>query len=831
MLELREAFVEAFRETGRVILRAPTGSGKSTQAPQMLLDAGLVADDEQIVVLQPRRLAARLLAKRIASERGVRLGEEVGYQVRFESRSGPRTRILLVTEGILLRRWMANPGLPGVGAVLIDEFHERHLYGDLLLSLIRDLQEQGRPGLKLGVMSATLEAGPLEEFLAPCRLVESEGRSYPVGIEYLKQEPLRTPPWAQAAEVLRNRFSGTDGHALVFMPGAYEIQRTVRLLRDVLPGGVPVLPLYGELSAADQDAAVEGDGRSRVIVATNVAETSITVEGVSLVVDSGVARVARFDPTRGMNTLYVEKISRASADQRAGRAGRTRPGTCVRLWTERDHERRRTHELPEVQRVDLSETYLTLAAGGITDPAAFRWYEAPVAAQHEEALRLLRELGALDEDGITSLGARMAKFPCHPRLARIFLAAEELDCRAAAALIAALTQGRPVLPHAGRHVRNERDRLFEECRSDFTASMQAFQMARRSRFRVELCKPYGIHADACRQVDRAFRQFLSLLGGKEEELAILPSEETVARCVLTGYPDHVARLRSRGTALYDVSGGRRAKLPLQSFADGAELLVAAEILEVERGGEVDAVLGMACPIEEAWLEEMFPHDFSERALMEFDPIQKRVIARRERCFCDLALSRRDGPANPGPEATRCLAEAVEAGTIHLKHWTEAVETWIRRFRFVCEQMPELQLAPLDETARRLLLNEICDGAVSGREVKERPVLPIVQSWLPAQYRGPFETWVPERVSFPGGKRGRFHYPEREEPYLAARIQDLYDVREVPRLCGGRFTPSVQILAPNNRPVQVTRDLASFWREHYPKLKPQLSRRYPKHEWR
>jgi len=831
VLALREPFLDALREDRRVILRAPTGSGKSTQAPQMLLDSGMIPEGKQIVVLQPRRLAARMLARRIAEERGGRLGEEVGYQVRFENVSGRNTRILLVTEGILLRKWMRDPDLEDVGAVLIDEFHERHLNGDLLLGIVRQLQERNRSDLKLAVMSATLEPGPLEEFLEPCRVVESEGRMFPVDVEYLTREPGDRPVWELAADAVRAAFPFENGHALVFMPGSYEIQRTVRLLQQVLPGNVPVLPLHGELPVVEQDAAVGPGSSPRVIVATNVAETSITIDGVTLVVDGGLARVARFDATRGINTLYIEKISKASAAQRTGRAGRTRAGKAIRLWTERDHSRRPDGETPEIHRVDLSETFLMLASGGVPNPGEFPWYEPPADVQRTAALRLLEVLGALGSEGLTDVGRSMSRFPCHPRFARMFLAAGELGCAREAALIAAITQGRPLLVRGSGDVRRAREELIGDCDSDFVAAMRGFAFAQQNRFRTDACRPVGIHADASRQVARAFQQFLGIVESLGIEEGDGGNADAIAKCVLVGFPDHVGRLRSRAARLYDVAHGRSAKLPAESFADGSELVVAGEMIEIERRGEVEVTLGMACRIEEAWLEELYPHDFSNVSSMVFDPLQKRVVERVERRFCDVVLARKDRQATPGPEAAECLAQEVVEGRIQLKHWNESVDRWIRRYNFLSEQMPELELSPIDETARFLILSQICEGAVSGRDLKERTVLPAVQQWLPASQRDLMEKFVPERIELPGNRRGRFHYPDNEDPYLAARIQDLYDLREIPPLCAGRFRPAVHILAPNNRPVQVTRDLSNFWKEHYPALKGELSRRYPKHEWR
>ncbi|HUJ42673.1 MAG TPA: DEAD/DEAH box helicase, partial [Opitutaceae bacterium] len=460
--ELEIAIIDRMQKQRRLIVQAPTGSGKSTQLPQMLLRHGLL-NSGQVVVLQPRRLATRLLAKRVADEIGEPLGRTVGYQIRLESRVSDVTRIRFVTEGILLRQMSFEPALRGVSTLVFDEFHERHLYGDISLARARQLQQSVRPDLKIIVMSATLDAGALRDYLAPCDVLASQGRVYPVHIEYLPRavDFDREPVWEVAARACTQVAPGTPGDLLVFMPGAYEISRTVqavqgeKTLRDFI-----VLPLHGELPADAQDRAVARYDTRKIIVSTNVAETSLTIEGVTAVVDSGLARVARYDPHRGINTLLIEKISAASAEQRAGRAGRTAPGVCIRLWTEREQAKRPAHELPEVKRLDLAEVVLTLKAAGIDDLHDFPWLEKPDSKSLQRAEALLQDLGAIgpaaeeksaalgDLPGvapvpdrgsvgdagrrpalqITDLGRKMLRFPLHPRYARMFLAAQEYGC-------------------------------------------------------------------------------------------------------------------------------------------------------------------------------------------------------------------------------------------------------------------------------------------------------------------------------------------------------------------------------------------------------------------
>jgi ATP-dependent helicase HrpB len=458
--DLDEEIISALSRGNRLILQAPTGSGKSTQVPQILLDGGILGGG-RCVILQPRRLAARMLATRVASERSCRLGAEVGYQIRLDNVSSKETKILFVTEGILLRQMLADPQLRGVSTLVFDEFHERHLYGDITLARAIDLQDTLRPDLKIVVMSATLDGAELQAYLNPAEILTSEGRMFPVEISHLSHDPKDDPVWETAAEAVAERFDETAGDVLVFMPGAYEIQRTIRELQARLGGRCSVLPLHGELPAAEQDRAVNRSHGRKVIVSTNVAETSLTIDGVTLVVDSGLARVARYDPNRGINTLLIEKISAASAAQRAGRAGRTAPGHCVRLWTERDHARRPLRELSEIKRLDLAETLLSLKAAGVQDLQSFRWIEAPDAQALSRAETLLRDLGALDHAGhITAIGRRMLNFPVHPRYARMFIVAGELGCVRAAALIAALTQTRSLLLRVDKKTEDERSEIF-----------------------------------------------------------------------------------------------------------------------------------------------------------------------------------------------------------------------------------------------------------------------------------------------------------------------------------------------------------------------------------
>ena len=831
--DIDEEIISALRSSNRLILEAPTGSGKSTQVPQMLLDGGVLGTG-RCIILQPRRLAARMLAARVASERGTRLGTEVGYQIRLDNVSSKDTRLLYVTEGILLRQMLASPTLSGVTALVFDEFHERHLYGDISLARALDLQDSLRPDLKIIVMSATLDGAGLSSYLGNATHLRSEGRTHPVDVVHLRHEPREDPVWETAADAVAEHFDSTEGNILVFMPGSYEIQRTIRELQARIGNRCAILPLHGELPAAEQDKAVNRSQSRRIIVSTNVAETSLTIDGVTLVVDSGLARIARHDPNRGINTLFIEKISASSAAQRAGRAGRTAPGTCVRLWTERDHATRPQRELPEIKRLDLAETILTLKAAGIENLESFRWIEPPDPQALSLASTLLADLGALDADGvITPVGRRMLNFPVHPRYARMFIAAGELGCVRSAALIAAITQTRPMLLRVDKRLEEERAEIFSGGTSDFLVLMRVFQWARNREFRMNECRTLGIHADSARQVGKLFEQFLDIAHAEALQIEDTPAPDAnIAKCILAGFADQVAVRRSPGTLVCDIVHGRRGLLSRQSVASQGRLIVAAEIAEIEgRDGDARVLLSQATEIEEAWLREMFPADFTERTAHFFDKSQNRVVVRREKIFRDLVLENRDRDAEPGPAASNCLAEEILAGNLRLNGWDDSVEQFIHRVNFLARLCPEQNLPPIGPDERHHIILLACDGATCYRDIKDTPVLPHARSLLePAQLHF-LDKHAPERLELPGGRRAKITYSDSADPFLSARIQDLYGIDSDIRIAQGRHALTLHILAPNQRPVQVTRSLQNFWTETYPALKQQLSRQYPKHEWR
>jgi ATP-dependent helicase HrpB len=888
--EIEQGLVAALREDRRLILSAPTGSAKSTQVPQMLLDQGLLGPG-QVVILQPRRLATRLLAKRVAAERNTELGGEVGYQIRFENVTSGKTRIRFVTEGVLLRQMVQDPKLPGVSALIFDEFHERHLCGDIMLGRALDLQEQGRPDLRVLVMSATLEVSRLEEYLQPCRVIESQGRMVPVEIEFAAKPAYfdHRPVWEQAAGAFRDFVhSGGEGDVLVFMPGGFEISQTIEALRAYPESrGFILLPLHGELLPRDQDAAVARYEKRKVVVATNVAETSLTIDGFRCVIDSGLARIPRYDPYRGINTLLIEKISRASADQRAGRAGRTAPGACLRLWSQEEHGHRPQQELPEVKRLDLAEVVLALKATGVEDLRKFRWLEPPdeQALAHEE--ELLADLGALragagggaeapigcstldvgggmscrskqhptsnieqptsnaggeaslaNEAGalhITDVGRKMLAFPLHPRYARMLLAAQDYGCVYDACLIAALTQGRDLLLRNvdGETGRRRENLLGDKPGSDLGMLVNAWEHASRNQFRPESCRQLGIHAATARQVGPLLQQFLDI--ARRERLDTTQRdapEEATRKCILIGFSDRVARRLDFGTARCELVHGRRGTLARESVVQQSPLLVAAEVQEVEgKDKGVSTVLSLATAIEEDWLRELFPEDIKAVPRVFYDANTKRVYAEEQVRFRDLAIAVRRVEPPPADAAACLLTDEVLAGRLTLSDWDEAVEQWILRLNLLSQWCPELALPVIGEEDRRALIEQVCHGAFSGKEIRDRPVKSVVMSWLSAAQQDLLERHAPERLTLANGRTPRVNYDRPAPPHIAVRIQELYDVNVTPHIAMGRVPVLVHILAPNMRPVHITQDLAGFWREHYPRVKQELQRRYPKHKWR
>ncbi|MDR3229551.1 MAG: ATP-dependent helicase HrpB [Puniceicoccales bacterium] len=844
VLAARDTLLAACANTRRIVLQAPTGSGKSTQVPQILLDGRAIPDGQKIIILQPRRLATRMLAARIAHERGCELGGEVGYQIRFDRAESAETRIKFVTEGLLLRQMLADPQLRGVGALVFDEFHERHLDSDIALALARRLQETTRPDLLIVVMSATLDTDALVKWLGDCELLSVSGRLFPIATEYAGAGLRGMAVWDLAATHFRKAFHAEpEGDFLVFMPGSYEIQKTIDAIGTTPEGrDCLLLPLHGELPPERQDLAVAPPpaGIRKVVVATNVAETSLTIDGVRVVLDSGLARIARWDPRRGINTLLIENVSQASAEQRAGRAGRTAPGLCVRLWSKTDHEARPARETPEVRRVELAEPLLALKAGGVADLDAFPWFEKPEPASLARALVLLRDLGALDAAGdITEMGRRMAAFPMHPRYARMMLAARELGCERPVAAIAALTQGRDImLPLTDRRDNEAREDLLGETDSDFSHRLTLLGMARKKDFDFGFCRRWGIHAQAARMADRLAAQFLRIAQSTSADptpdaAATPPPPDAIRKCLLIGFSDHLAARVDKGTLRCALVHGRKGELRRQSAVRHAPLLVAAEVEEFETRGDVTVFLSLAAAVEEEWLAELFPDDFNEQTSVRYDAQLRRCLSRRERRFRDLVLEVKERDDLGSDAACRLLAEEVLAGRLELENWDAKAEAWVNKVNFAAKHLPELEIAPIDAAARRMLIEEICLGATAWHQVRAKDIWPTLRGWLTDEQAAGIAAMLPERIELPYKQRtAAIDYTSDGEAVVGARLQDLYDTPGSHfRIAGGRVPLVIEIQSPARRTFQRTQDLDAFWKTSYELVKKDLRGRYPKHEWR
>ena len=879
--------VASLRRTPNLVIEAPPGAGKTTRVPAALLDAG-VARDGDVWVLEPRRLAVRLAARRVAEERGEKLGEAVGYQVRFEEVSGARTRLRFLTEGVLTRRLLSEPRIARAGAVVLDEFHERHLQSDLALALLRRLQQTTRPGLRIVAMSATLEAGPVARFLGDCPVLRSEGRRYEVGIEHLAR-PDERPLAAQVAAAVRRLVEeGLDGDVLVFLPGAAEIRRAQEACAPVAEqAGLLLLPLHGELPAEEQDLAVRPAGRRKVILSTNVAETSVTIEGVVAVIDSGLARVAGHSPWSGLPMLSVRRISRASAAQRAGRAGRTRPGRCLRLYTAQDFAARAEHEEPEVRRLDLAEAALELHAAGARDLTAFAWFEPPPAHALEAAESLLRRLGAVDlGGGLTALGRRMLRLPLHPRLSRLLAEAESRGVAGAACVVAALIGERDI--RASGVLLDPRERqanaALTHSPSDLLELYDLFYEAARSGFRAERVRRLKLDANALRAVERVRRQLVRLLGGEEvkrEEVgtagrrraqekkaadlgqskgsarhaevklpdaqgALSEEQETALLIsILAGYPDRVARRRAgagdanRTDVEVLLANGGTASLSPASVVRESEFLVAVdagERREAGRSGRVGArtIVRLASGIRPEWLLDLFPEAIAEKVEVEWNAQGQRVETTSRLMYGQLVLTESRGDEAAGEEAARLLADQALAAGVEAFADAEALEQFLARTEFLAREFPEKEFTALDAGDVRSCLEEMCRGRRSFAELREAvragELWACLRAKLNAEQLRLLPALAPERVTLASGRQARVRYERGQTPSVASRLQDFFGLKEGPRVAGGRVPLVLHLLAPSQRPVQVTTDLAGFWSRHYPRVRRELGRRYPRHAW-
>ena len=772
-----------------LVIEAPPGAGKTTRVPPALLS--LLPGE--IIVLEPRRLAARTAARRVAQELGEPVGETVGYQVRFDEVSSKRTRLRYVTEGILTRRLLADPELRGVSAVVLDEFHERHLQGDLALALLLRLSEKRRE-LKLLVMSATLDALGLARFLrAP--IVRSEGRRFPVAIEHLEKPDERRLGDQVAAAVRRLTAPGADGTSrgdvLVFLPGAAEIRHAQQACEEIARHrGLLLTPLHGDLPPDEQDRAIARAQRRKVILATNVAETSVTIEGVTAVVDSGLARVASHSQWSGLPTLRVANISRASAIQRAGRAGRTAPGRALRLYTRLDFEQRADHHPPEILRADLAATVLELRAAGI-DPAALPWLDEPPPAALAAAQQLLQRLGAVDRQGrITDTGRACARLPVHPRLARLAVEAASRGCaREGAIIAAALSEGEVrVLP------------------STSSSDLLDLPDPGRARAQIERALPGNSGPVARENLGQAAR------------------DEALRISVLTGFPDRVARRRAPGSDEILLAAGGTAQLSSSSSVRAARLLVAVDAGERGAQGRGQVLVRLASAIEPEWLLDLYADSLREESEVVWEPSRGRAERVSRLLYDALVLEESRSPPEPGDARAAALLLA------HASFDAEAIAQLKARTALVARHCPEAGVRALTDEDVIEAQRAVCAGRASLAELQEADLSQALLDRLGPAAGRTLSSLAPEQVALPGGRKLRVEYADGQPPAARSRLQDFFGLSRGPAVANGRVPLVLHLLAPNGRAQQITQDLAGFWVRHYPAVRRELMRRYPRHPW-
>lgn len=806
---------EALDRHGAAVLWAPPGAGKTTRVPPTLLDAAFAKEGE-ILVLQPRRLPTRLGAERVAVELGERVGRRVGYQMRFETVAGEATRIRFLTEGTLVRRLLSDPELRGVSAVIFDEVHERNLATDLGLALVERLRRGPRPDLRVLAMSATLEAEKFAAYLGIEGILESEGRPFDVEIRHLERPDDRPLEEQVAGAVKRLVGQGVEGHLLVFLPGAAEIRRAARALGPfAAEKDLRLLPLHGALPAKEQEAALAPSDRTKVILSTNVAETSVTIEGIGAVIDTGLARIPGHSPFSGLPHLRLSKISQASAIQRAGRAGRTRAGIAQRLYTREDFLGRPAHDTPELLRADLAETTLALLGIGL-DPAALRWLDAPPPAAWESAKALLDRLGALEGGGLSAIGRRMLAFPLHPRLGRWLAAGEMRGHAHEAALLAALVAERDIRARSLGPARAAR----HEGASDLLELRDRFHEAEKVRFAPPRLASLGLDPRAVEAVRRARDQLLRLARRVDRAEA---REEDLLRIVLEGFPDRVARRRSERGSEILLASGQTATLAEESVVREAPFLVAVEAEESPADRRTRVRLASAIEVE--WLLER--EEIEEEDALVWNEERGRVERQERIRYGSLVLheSRRIPP--PSAEVAALLAREALRAWVRLVD-AEAFRTVRARLALAHEHFPEFPA--LDDARLEAALATMVEGMVGLDELRALDPLEALLTGLLGERRARWDRLFPARIALPGGRQLPVHYEEGRPPWIESRLQDFFGMAEGPAIAEGRIPLTLHLLAPNKRAVQVTQDLSGFWERHYPSLRKELGRRYPKHAW-
>ena len=805
------------RHSTALVLQAPPGAGKTTRAPLALLDEPWLAG-RSILLLEPRRLAARAAAARMADLLGEPVGATVGYRVRFDRQISRQTRIEVLTEGLLTRRLQRDPALEGVGLVIFDEFHERSLYADLALALCLDSQRGLRTDLRLLVMSATLDGAAVAQLLGDAPVIASEGRAYPVARHYLPRDPEGLDLNVVVRSVL-TALAEQSGDLLVFLPGGGEIRQVQRrLAAESACAGLALVPLYGDLPAEAQQRAIQPDaeGLRKIVLATPIAETSLTIEGVRSVVDAGWTRVPRFDPRSGLTRLETIRISADAAEQRAGRAGRLGPGICYRLWSQATQGRLRPQRIPEILEADLAPLALELAQWGVADPATLAWLDPPPSGALAQARTLLTDLEALDDQGrITPAGQRLAELPTHPRLAHLLRRGAALGQSAWSADLAALLEERDLL--RGEHAFG----------SDITTRLDALQAFRRDG--RDGAQRWQADPAACACVDQAarrWRQWLKVAAAPE----IVPDSTLVGLLLALAYPDRVARRREGSADRYQLANGRGARLTTGDPLMNCDWLSVAQL----DAGASEGRIWLAAPVDPAELATHLASRVRTVAAVFWDERQAAVIARREQRLGALALNS-EPLTNVEPEVWRqAMLTGVRQMGLNCLSWTSELQDWRARVLslrcwFPDEDWPDLSDAWLTEHLAEWL-EPWLDSVTRREHLSRLDLAAALQNLLDHRQRTQLNELAPTHLLVPSGSRIRLRYLPGESPVLAVKLQELFGLADTPRIAKGRIPVTLHLLSPAQRPIQVTQDLRGFWERTYADVKKELKGRYPKHPW-
>ncbi|MFA5756415.1 MAG: ATP-dependent helicase HrpB [Smithellaceae bacterium] len=810
----------AIRKHPAVVLQAPPGSGKTTRVPLALLDI-IEPEQGRILMLEPRRIAAVSAARWMAGTLGEEIGQTLGYSIRFDSRVSKKTRIEVMTEGILTRRILANPDLAGVAMVIFDEFHERSLQADLALALCLDIRRALREDLKILVMSATLDGGPVSALLDGAAIISSEGKAYHVEERYCGDNPDKHIA-ARVDEVVQRALRETPGDILVFLPGAGEIRTVGDAIAETLHGkaasGISLHPLYGDLPFEEQERAILPASARKIVLATNIAETSLTIQGVGAVIDSGLTRRLEYDPGTGMNRLVTVTVSQAAARQRQGRAGRLGPGVCYRLYSYHTFQSLIPFAPPEIAISDLSSLVLDLAAWGVKDPALLSWLDVPPPSAWRAAKELLKELGALDANGsITPVGRAMARLPLHPRLGRLLLRAADLDCPSFGADLAALLSERDIIRHS---------------RSSFPHSAGGFDLSDRlgllGQWRQNKMLPKTADAFALRAVDRTSQQLRRLMGKTSEDAGV-ENGGMIPRLLLFAFPDRIAKRREDDNSRYVLRQGRGVRLSAKIAPGGSPCLVA---VVVDKGEKAEGMVHMAEPLTEELIREALQDQIETVRQVVWDKQEGRIIATREERLGTIILSAK--PVNPPKEeVASVLCEAIRSRTVMIAFSPEVLQFQARvrlmQQTFPEEKWPDISSETLISAPQDWLLPRL-SGIRNAQQLADLNMLPALTERLTWEERRLLAERAPVTIAAPSGHNIPIDYVSGDIPVLAVKLQEMFGLADTPVIAGGRIKLLLQLLSPARRPVSITRDLKQFWNTGYPQVKKELKGRYPKHPW-